>query len=117
GAKLQTPISFSMKMKIAFGTTFRLGLQQQRGSSQTNEIAASIASIKAAPKPAQPLLPTASVVPRSIRMFLDDTLISIGANQFMAVHLGTQTFNILAPSALDVPVINLTVEIIPPTVL
>lgn len=114
-AKFRKEASPSMRMQVALGTVFSLGLQVRGAPLEPVETIPSIVSRNVATvTPPQKLLPTATVVPKVITAFPTETLVQLGLDQFLAVHLGTQTVNVLSTTTTLAP-ITLTVEVVSPT--
>jgi hypothetical protein len=112
-AVFQKAVMPSMTMRIELGSYFELGLQQRRGTQLPIEITSIVTPSFAYVQGPQRLLPTAMTAPRAIALFPDDALIPLEQHRFLAVHLGTQTIQVLATAA-SVPPVTLTVEVVPP---
>ncbi|MGH7488364.1 MAG: hypothetical protein ACREMY_22620, partial [bacterium] len=113
-ATFQKTVTPSMTMRIELGSYFELGLQQRRGTQLPSEITSIVTPSVAHVQGPQRLMPSGTVAPRAINVFPDDTLIPLEQHRFLAVHLGTQTIQVLATAA-SVPPVTLTVEVVPPT--
>jgi len=116
-AKFQKQASPGMKIQVALGTLFSVGLQKRAGFLDPVVTLPSIAGRSVASvQPAQMLLPTATVLPKVVEAFPKDALTDLGDGRFMAVHLGRQTISVLS-STTTLPPITLTVEVIVPSAL
>lgn len=106
-----------MRMLVPLGAIFQLGLQQHRGTDPITTIPSLVTRGVAEVLPPQRLLPTATVDPKVLRAFKKDALLKLGGDTFMAVHLGKQDVQVIAPFANNVPPITVSVEIVKPTAL